>query len=135
MRAITGAITLDREFLQAAVTLGEQILSERPLPMAVNGLSGGAQDAFVTELARKAAEFTGQGGVVFVNDEKDAMRTVSLFHAAGLGAVFYPARDFVFYNISASHDTERERLAVLARILSVRKRGLWAAFQSAICNS
>ena len=78
MRAITGAITLDREFLQAAVTLGEQILSERPLPLAVNGLSGGAQDAFVTELARKAAEFTGQGGVVFVNDEKLTDATFSV---------------------------------------------------------
>ena len=116
MKAITGAVTLDREFLQAAITLGEQLLAPRPLPMAVNGLSGGAQDAFVAELTRTAVSLADRPALILVSDEKEGTHLASLLTAAGVGAAFYPARDLVFYNISASHDVERERLSVLSRL-------------------
>ena len=116
MRAITSSITLDREYLQTALTLGEQLLAARPLPLAVNGLSGGGQDAFLVELARQGREMADRPVLLLVADEKEGNRLSALMSATGLPAVFYPAREWVFHNISASHDVDRERLSVLSEL-------------------
>ena len=49
MKELTLPIRLDREFRGAMITLNEQLKSSSPLPIVVNGLSGGAIDAFTVE--------------------------------------------------------------------------------------
>ena len=118
MKLITRTITADREFLGVCRALDEQLSAEKPLPLSVSGLSDGASDAFLTELLRYASEKHPSPRLLFVSDEGAAVRTASLLAAEGLNALHYPARDFVFLNIASSHDTERERLSVLCRVLA-----------------
>ncbi len=118
MKLITRTITADREFLGVCRALDEQLSAEKPLPISVSGLSDGASDAFLTELLRYAAEKYPTPRLLFVTDEGAAARTASFLSAEGLNALYYPAKDFVFLNIVSSHDTERERLSVLCRLLA-----------------
>ncbi len=118
MKLITRTITTDREFLGVCKTLDEQMRASKPLPISVNGLSDGASDAFLTELTRYAGEHHPAPRLLFATEEKEAARLAALLAAEGLPALYFPARDYVFLNIAASHDTERERLSVLCRVLS-----------------
>ena len=61
MKTIFEAIRLDREFNEAERTLEGVLLADRPLPLIINGLSGGALPAFVSkmQIALKEANETG----------------------------------------------------------------------------
>ena len=118
MRFVTRAITADREFKQAMLTLGEQFRATVPLPLSASGLSDGAKEAFLVETLREAREKLCVPRIVFAKDESEGRAQAALLTAEGEEALYYPARDFVFLNITSSHDTERERLSVLCRLLS-----------------
>ena len=49
---ISSAIRLDREFSHLLSALSEQMSGKKPLPIAANGLSGGALDAAAMEILR-----------------------------------------------------------------------------------
>lgn len=117
MKSITEAIRCDREFRQAEATFREELLSDRPLPLVVNGLSGGAADAFTAELLRTAVKEK-RNTVLLVSDEKEAARLAQFLRSADVPAAYYPNRDFNLYPVTASHDYERERLSVLLSLLS-----------------
>ena len=114
MKELTLPIRLDREFRGAMITLAEQLASPRPLPIVINGLSGGAIDAFTVETLREAA----RPALVLVRAESEAARLSEVLADAGLRAAVYSDREFCFFESSASHDVERERLSVLYRFLS-----------------
>jgi transcription-repair coupling factor (superfamily II helicase) len=118
LKLITRTITSDREFTGACLTVSEQFRAAHRLPISVNGLSDGAEDAFLAELLRYGSEKHPAPRLVFVTEEGEARALTDRLSAEGLEAFYYPARDFVFLNIAASHDTERERLSVLCRVLS-----------------
>ena len=118
MRFITRAITHDREFKQAMLTLGEQYTARVPLPLSASGLSDGALEAFLTEAVRTAHATSLRPRLVLVREEREGRALASLLSEEGEEAYYYPSRDFVFSNITASHDTERERLSVLCRLLT-----------------
>ena len=118
MRFITRAITQDREFKQAMLTLGEQYAARVPLPINVSGLSDGAQEAFLVEAIRFASERSPRPRLLFAKDETEGRALTSFLVSEGEAAYYFPSRDFVFLNITASHDTERERLSVLCRLLA-----------------
>ena len=113
MKRLTSLITLDKEFESLILQAKEELSKNERLPIAVNGLSGGAHYAFVTECARRLfLESRAPVLVIAGNDgERDAILNCLL--EAGVKAAAYKRRDFVFHNISASHDDERERLSVL----------------------
>ncbi len=117
MKLITRTITADREFTGACLTVTEQFKAAKPLPISINGLSEGASEAFLTELLRYGEEKHPTPRLLLVAEETEARELTATLTAEGINAVFYPARDFVFLNIAASHDTERERLSVLCRVL------------------
>ncbi len=118
MRLITSLITEDREFYQASLALSEQFRANKPLPLSVNGLADGARDAFLAEILRYAAAEHPAPSLLLVSEESEARALTASLTADGITALYYPARDFLFLNISSSHDTERERLSVLCRVLS-----------------
>ena len=51
--------------------------------------------------------------LIICAEEKDCVRTVDMLGRFGLRAAFFGPRDFNFYNITASHEYEHERLRVL----------------------
>ena len=86
------------------------------LPIAVNGLSGGAESAFLCEAVREAISLAKSPVLILVENESEVTRVTDLLRGAEISAVAYKRRDLVFYNIRASHDVDRERLSVLSLI-------------------
>ena len=116
MKRITRTIRWDKEFRAAMLALDEQTGAAKPLPISVSGLSDGARDAFLAECLGRADAQGAQA--VFVHDEAEAVAVTAMLQREGIAALRFPQRDFVFLNISSSHDTERERLSVLCRLLT-----------------
>lgn len=116
MRAFTDLIRADREFAATVACMRQQMQAPHPLPLLVNGLLGGAQVAFCAEYARAVRTET-TAPVLFLLPEDSACESLALcLRGAGLRALAYPVRDPVLFSITASHDTDRERLAVLHSI-------------------
>ncbi len=114
MRIITDSIRAERDFCGLTEALRELWGAHTPLPLLVNGLSGGALDAATAELAR----FSEEGGhptLILVPDDAAARRIAAVLSDAGVPAAAFPTRDPIFHPIVASHARERERLFVLHR--------------------
>ena len=118
MQRLTALIRADREFKNYLSTMSEAFSSAEKLPIAVNGLSGGAEDAFIVESVIEARELSGNTVLVLAPDESEGEKLLSLLREAGLTAELFKKRELVFHNISASRDIERERLSVLSRLQS-----------------
>ena len=113
MKRLTSLITLDKEF-ESLVSLAREELSKcEMLPIAVNGLSGGAHYAFLSEAVKRLFLESGAPVMVLAGNEAERDAILECLIASGVKALAYKRRDFVFHNISASHDNERERLSVL----------------------
>ncbi|MBR2951473.1 MAG: hypothetical protein IKC43_00680 [Clostridia bacterium] len=110
---ISSAIRLDREFSHLLSALSEQMSGKKPLPIAANGLSGGALDAAAIEILRECKEKHGAPLLVLAENEKECRRLAALLTEADFAAKAYPYRDFVMYPVTASHEHDRERLSVL----------------------
>ncbi len=100
-------------------SMREAYRAPKPLPIAINGLSGGATTAYLVEAAIDATQLTDNRSVLVLCHSQDACAEVTArLCASGLRAYHYKHRAPVLHNISASHDVERERLSVLFKILS-----------------
>ena len=113
---ISELIRQDKEYRDFSLCLEEAYRKPKPMPIVVNGLSGGAANAFLVEGLKDALRISRGPVLILVGDEHERVSLCSLLVSAGLDAVEYKPRDFVFYNISASHDVDRERLSVLNSI-------------------
>ncbi len=109
---ITQLLHADHTLAEVLSAIDEQTAAKKPLPLIVNGLTGGASDALCAESARHVAEKGGRGLFVVPN-EGEAERLTAMLTDAGIRAARFPARDLTLYEYSASHVTERERLFVL----------------------
>lgn len=90
------------------------------LPVSIEEQSDDAYSLFILTLADDIAK--GKFGdkkrlLLIFPDEKSAIASSVLLSQSGIPSFFYPARDFNFYNITASHDLEHERLSVLSHLL------------------
>ena len=88
-------------------------------PLLAEGLSDGALELFLLTLSKDLEG--GIGGyrrlLVVTPDEREASHLADFLASGGVSAAHYPARDFNFNNITASHDVEHERLSVLSSLL------------------
>ena len=117
MKSATAIIRCDAEFGKFLHSLDADIRSSEPLPIAVNGLSGGAELAFVAESVIEARRLSGSPVVVLVESESESEKMYSALVASGIDARHYKKRDLIFHNIRASHDVDRERLSVLSDLI------------------
>ncbi len=118
MNNFYSVIRYDKEFEHAKITLGEQYKASKPLPIIINGLSGGMLDAFLHEMILTVSKKAKVPSLVIVQDEHAARNYTDSLSLFGIRAKCFPKRELVFHNISASHDTERERLFVLYSLIS-----------------
>jgi transcription-repair coupling factor (superfamily II helicase) len=118
MSKLTSLIGADREFSGFIEAMKTAYRAPERLPIAVNGLSGGAEDAFLVEGTRYAFGITKAPVLIVVGTESERARLLSLLLDEGVAAVGYRAREFNFHTVGASHDIERERLSVLSEIIS-----------------
>ncbi len=117
MKRLTGLIRYDREFSGSVETMREQLAASHPKPMIINGLTAGASAAYISEMILELRKMSKAPALVITATENERERCAEALHASGIRAKQYKTRDFVFHNISASHDTERERLSVLSEII------------------
>lgn len=117
MKRLTSLIRHDKEFSDSMETLSREFIKKEPLPIVINGLSGGASSAYLVESVIDAGRISGTPPLIICGSESERERVFSLLSSADIKARQYKPRDLVFYNISASHDIERERLSVLSDVI------------------
>ncbi len=118
MSILTSCIRNDSEYLQL-LSVTKRNFRDNPLPVLASGLCDGAADAFLISLIEDTAhERGGTPALILCPEEKDCVRILGLLERNGLRAAFYMTRDLTFYNITASHEYEHERLRVLSGLLS-----------------
>ncbi len=118
MNLFSGIIRRDKEFVDFLSVMKSELSKDAARPAVVNGLSGGAEALFVAEAVSEARRINGKCALVLVPDEASADGLCERLSSFGTEARVYKERDFVFYNIGASHDSERERLSVLRSVMS-----------------
>ena len=120
MSTVTEFIRMDKEYSALIASIKQDRRANSPLPILVTGLCEGALDAtFVSAINDVKAQ--GESTVlILAPDEKTCVRITSFLKKNGIEAGFFVARDLTFYNITASHEFEHERLCVLSGILGGR---------------
>ncbi|MBR4033589.1 MAG: transcription-repair coupling factor [Clostridia bacterium] len=116
-RILTDCIRTDSEYRHLLEGLIRQRTSKQPLPIVAAGLCDGAADALTVSLVTDVGGRKSGGVLMVCADEKECVRTVALLKDFGLTAAHFPPRDLTFYNVTASHEFEYERLMVLSGIL------------------
>ncbi|MBQ8529133.1 MAG: transcription-repair coupling factor [Clostridia bacterium] len=114
MKRLTSIIRCDAEFEKYLRALTDSLAAEETLPIAVNGLSGGAETSFIVESAILASKTSGAPSVILCESEGARERIYKALLDAEAPAIRYKRRDLIFHNIRASHDVDRERLSVLS---------------------
>ena len=89
---------------------------EKPLPLLVDGLSDGAFYSIMYSLSKDVFAYTGEPILVIVPHEQKGLKLSEFLNAHGIKSEFYQLRDFNFYDITASHELEYERLKALSGI-------------------
>ena len=117
MSLLTSSIRLDSEYQQLLRAL-ERDYRVNPLPILASGLCDGAADAFLVSLLEDTRELRHSPALLLCPEEKDCVRLSGILERYGIRTAFFMARDLTFYNITASHEYEHERLRVWSGLLS-----------------
>jgi transcription-repair coupling factor (superfamily II helicase) len=117
MSILTESIRRDGEYKQLLRTL-ENDFRLSPLPILASGLCDGAADAFLVSLLTDSKSYRGGTALLLCPEEKDCVRISGTLERYGIRTAFYMARDLTFYNITASHEYEHERLRVLSGLIA-----------------
>lgn len=103
------------EFLQFSSLWKSTWELKRKKPTLVTGISESALPWFIVCAAKLKA--SSDGILIICKDENTAKLYRDLINECGFNAFFYPARDFNFNNMTASHDFEHERLSLLGELV------------------
>lgn len=93
-------------------------------PASLSGLCDDARKAFFAAFAGDTAGKREKPLLCILPDEKEISRLETSLDVCGIEYRTYPSRDFIFHNITSSHECEHERLSVLNWILSGGKGAL-----------
>ena len=120
MSTVTDFVRSDREYEQLLSALLYAKKARTPLPTLVSGLCEGATDAVYASLLSDLKAKDKRAALLICSDEKECVRLRSFLKRQGLSVGFFVGRDLTFYNITASHEYEHERLKVLSGLLEGR---------------
>ena len=108
---IPAAFHADREYVALRDDVAAALGASRSLPFAVSGLCDGASDGMIATLL---CDLRGKTqSLLLLPEEKECVRLATLLESYGLRTAFYTGRDLTFYNITASHEYEYDRVRVL----------------------
>ena len=93
MKNLTTLIRCDAEFTRFLDTLKSSCKESSPLPIAVNGLSGGAEFAFLAESIIEAKRTSGASVLVLVEGESEREGLATRLADIGIRAKQYKKRD------------------------------------------
>ncbi len=116
MRILEDIIRRERDYGAYAETLKSGFYV-RPKPIVISGLSAGAANAFYAATVTDAVAAGAEATVFIVADDAEARKLTAYLSNSGKRAFYYPVRELVFHNITASHDSEHERLSVLSSVI------------------
>ncbi len=111
---LTSLFRENREYATLLEAIRSSFVRGRFRPLEATGLSEGAQSIFLTALAE---DLNDQCLLILTPEEKEAATTAAMLQEAGIPAMHFPARDYNFNNLTASHEYEHERLCVLSALL------------------
>ncbi len=111
---LTSVFRENREYDTMIAAIRASLSRGRFRPMEATGLSEGASDVFLPAIA---GDLQDQCLLILSPEEKEAAQTAALLQNAGIPALHFPARDYNFNNVTASHDYEHERLCVLSALI------------------
>ena len=87
MSDIFSLIRRDKEFQHSVEAIGEALKANNPLPIAINGLQGGATVAFIAESLREAKRLSGAPSLILVRDDAARTKLCSSLSEAGISAL------------------------------------------------
>ncbi len=117
MNLLTDFVRSDREYSQLARAIRTAETARTAYPILVSGLCDGAADAVYVSLIEDLKKEKRGPVLLVLPEEKECVRIRALLKQFGLRTAFYVGRDLTFYNITASHEYEHERLRVLSGLL------------------
>ena len=117
MNILTDCIRLDAEYAQVLRAIAASKERNNPLPLLVTGLCDGATDAIYASLIEDIKKHDKRPTLIICPEEKECVRVKNFLGQFGIRTAFFIGRDLTFYNITASHEYEHERLRVLSGLL------------------
>ena len=114
---IADCLRTDGEYRQLCVELQKACDRDSSLPFAASGLCEGAADALLLALLEDTAPHRTGAALVVLPEERECVRLQHFLEQYGKRVAFFTARDLTFYNITASHEYEHDRLRVLSALL------------------
>ncbi len=117
MNTVLDSLRSDKEYSQVMKTLVASKAQNKPLPLALTGLCEGATDACFAALLEDIKKHDKRTALIICPEEKECVRIKKFLSQFGLSTAFFMNRDLTFYNITASHEYEHERLCVLSGLL------------------
>lgn len=122
MNIITDSIKNEKEYSSLISAVFSETSSKNPHSISVTGLCEGARISLLMSVARTAVARFGRGILTIFPDEKNCAKMYSACRESGISAYIYPFRDFIFHNMTFSHELEYERIGVLSAVLLRRLR-------------
>lgn len=113
MNELSDILRSQREYKQIIERLGEK--RGKKLPLLVTQMCEGVRDLFVATLTQDRMN-KNSPVLGILPSEKDVSRLAAALSDFGLDVKTYPMRDFVFTEMSASHEFEYERISVLSAV-------------------
>ncbi len=119
MIKLTDTIRAERDYPALTEALRASLSgAKKPAPILVSGLCTGAANVFYACVSEDAKEYSGKAPLILAADEPECLRIRSFFESLGRRALYFPPRELIFHNITASRDSEHERLSVLDAVSS-----------------
>lgn len=115
---INGAIRYSSRYQKLIKRYDELFAKGENLPLLVDGVSDGAIYSLLFSLTEDIKKRTKSPLLILTGEERRANKLNEYLKKSGIKSEFYPVRDFNFYDITASHDVEHERLRVLCGIIT-----------------
>ncbi len=112
---IADCLRADGEYRQLLSDL-KKAFRDRSLPFAAGGLCDGAAEGLILALLCDLKNERHGAALCILPEEKDCARLQSFLQQHGLRVAFFATRDLTFYNITASHEYEQERIKVLCAL-------------------
>ncbi|MBQ8848973.1 MAG: transcription-repair coupling factor [Clostridia bacterium] len=117
MNILTDQVRKDKEYEELLRAHISSKAARTSLPLLVSGLCDGATDAAYLSLIEDIKSKDTRTALIICSEEKECVRVKQLLRHFGYRCAFYIGRDLTFYNITASHEYEHERLKVLSGLL------------------